>query len=124
MNTDILLIDSYGETLKFYNISKYVFIGKSMLKSLIMDSGQNPIEAARLGCKIFHGPYVSNFLETYNYFKTLDISKEINSSDELSLSLVEEFKQDKPKNDKIIEEIENYGQNILNNTIKELEKYI
>ena len=27
-NTDILIIDSYGESLKFYNISKYVFVGK------------------------------------------------------------------------------------------------
>jgi len=123
-NTDILLIDSYGETLKFYNITKYVFLGKSLLKNLIMDGGQNPIEPARLGCKIFHGPYVSNFLETYNYFKTLGISKEINNSDELSISLVEEFKLDRPKNHMIIEEIENYGQNILNNTTKELEKYI
>ena len=123
-NSDILLIDSYGETLKFYNISKYVFLGKSLVKSLIMDSGQNPIEPARLGCKIFHGPYVSNFLEIYEYLKTLGITKEINSSDELSLSLVEEFKEDKAKNNLITEKIENYGQNILNNTIKELKKYI
>ena len=28
--TDILLVDSYGESLKFYNISKYVFLGKSL----------------------------------------------------------------------------------------------
>ena len=123
-NSDILLIDSYGEALKFYNISKYVFLGKSLVKSLIMNSGQNPIEPARLGCKIFHGPYVSNFLEIYEYLKTLGITKEINNSDELGLSLVEEFKEDKAKNNLITEKIENYGQNILNNTIKELKKYI
>ena len=62
-NTDILIIDSYGESLKFYNISKYVFVGKSLSKTLIMNSGQNPIEPARLGCKIFHGPNVANFVE-------------------------------------------------------------
>ena len=122
--TDILLVDSYGEALKFYNISKYVFLGKSLVKSLIKDSGQNPIEAARLGCKIFHGPYVSNFRETYEYLKALDISKEINNSNELSLSLVEEFKEDKAKNQEIVTKIENYGQNILNNVIMELKKYI
>ena len=122
--TDILLVDSYGEALKFYNISKYVFLGKSLVKSLIKDSGQNPIEAARLGCKIFHGPYVSNFRETYEYLKALDISKEINNSNELSLSLVEEFKEDKAKNQEIVTKIENYGQNILNNVIIELKKYI
>ena len=124
IKTDILLIDSYGEALKFYNISKCVFLGKSLDKSLINDSGQNPIEPARLGCKIFHGPYVSNFLEIYEYLKLLDVTKEVNSSEELSLSLVEEFKEDKVKNQEIAAKIESYGQNILNNTIIELKKYI
>ena len=124
IKTDILLIDSYGEALKFYNISKYVFLGKSLVKSLINDSGQNPIEPARLGCKIFHGPYVSNFLEIYEYLKSLGVTKEVNSSEELSLSLVEEFKEDKVKNQEIAAKIESYGQNILNNTIIELKKYI
>jgi len=122
--TDILLVDSYGETLKFYDISKYVFLGKSLIKSLINDSGQNPIEPARLGCKILHGPYVNNFKEAYELFKTLGITKEVSDSNDLSISLVEEFKLDKPKNQVIATKIENYGQNILNNVIEELKKYI
>ena len=120
--TDILLVDSYGEARKFYDISKYIFIGKSSVKSLIKDSGQNPIEPARLGCKIFHGPYVSNFMEIYKHFSSLGITKEINSSNELSVSLVEEFKDNKPKNLEIAEKIENYGQNILNNVTLEIKK--
>ena len=124
INTDILLVDSYGVLPKFYNISKYVFLGKSLVKSLINDSGQNPIEPARQGCKIFHGPNVSNFVEIYKYLKMSGITKEINNSDELGLSLVEELKEDKAKNDKIGEIIENYGQNILNNVIVEVKKYI
>ena len=122
--TDIILVDSYGEALKFYDISKYVFLGKSLVKSLIKDGGQNPIEPARLGCKIFHGPYISNFSETYEFFKKLNITTEINNSNELSISLVEEFKENKPKNQFIAEKIENYGENILNNVIVELKKYI
>ena len=124
INTDILLIDTYGEASIFYNISKYVFVGKSTIKSLIMDSGQNPIEPARLGCKIFHGPNVSNFVEIYEYLKTLGVTKLINNSDELSLSLIEEFEEDKVKKSNVKEEIHNYGQNILNNVIEELKKYI
>jgi 3-deoxy-D-manno-octulosonic-acid transferase len=123
-NTDIILIDSYGESLKFYNISKYVFLGKSLVKSLAKDSGQNPIEPARLGCKILHGPYVSNFAETYDYLKKLGVTKKINNANELSLSLVEELEIDEPKNHEIAGKIENYGQNILNNVIIELKKYI
>ena len=122
--TDVILVDSYGESLKFYNISKYVFLGKSLTTALTKDSGQNPIEPARLGCKIFHGPYVSNFAEIYKYFNELGISKEVNSSNELSLSLVEEFKDNKPKNPEITEKIETYGQNILNNVTQEIKKYI
>ena len=122
--TDVLLVDSYGESLKFYNISKYVFLGKSLVKSLAKDGGQNPIEPARLGCKILHGPYVSNFAETYDYLKKLGVAKKINNSNELGLSLVEELETDEPKNQEIAGKIENYGQNILNNVIIELKKYI
>jgi len=123
-NTDILIIDSYGESLKFYNISKNVFVGKSLVKTLIMDSGQNPIEPARFGCKIFHGPNVSNFAEIYKHLETLGATKMVNNSEELSLSIVEEFKEDNKKNDEIAEKIQNYGQNIFNNVILELKKYI
>ena len=124
INTDILLIDTYGEASIFYNISKYVFVGKSTIKSLIMDSGPNPIEPARLGGKIFHGPNVSNFVEIYEYLRTLGVTKQVNNSNELSISLIEEFKENKGEKSNIKEEIDNYGQNILNNVIEELKKYI
>ena len=123
-NTDILLVDSYGESLKFYSISKYVFVGKSLSKNLITNSGQNPIEPARLGCKIFHGPNVNNFIEIYGYLRSLGVTKEINSSDELSLSLVEEFEKNDSKNEEIVVKIQNYGHSIFNNVILELKKYI
>ena len=122
--TDIVLVNSYGEALKYYDVSKFVFLGKSLIKSLIKVGGQNPIEPARLGCKIFHGPYVSNFTETYDYLSKLGAAKKINNSEELSLSLVEELKDDKAKNPKIAEKIDNYGENILNNVTMELKKYI
>jgi len=122
--TDILLIDSYGESLKFYNISKYVFLGKSLIKSLIKDSGQNPIEPAKLGCKIFHGPNVNNFTEIYEYLRKCGITKEINNSEELGVSLIEEFKEDKPRNYENAREIEIYGQNIFDNVIMEINRYI
>ena len=122
--TDIVLVNSYGEALKYYDVSKFVFLGKSLIKSLIKVGGQNPIEPARLGCKIFHGPYVSNFTETYDYLSKLGAAKKINNSEELSLSLVEELKDDRAKNPKIAEKIDNYGENILNNVTMELKKYI
>jgi len=123
-DTDILLINVYGEVLKLYEISKCVFLGKSVAKSLVKDSGQNPIEPARLGCKIFHGPNVSNFKEIYEYLKFLGVTNEVLSFSDLSQSIVEELKTDKMNNSQIIEKIENYGLSILNNVLKEIKIYI
>ncbi len=66
-NTDIYLVDTYGETKKFYKYSKTVFLGGSLPSSL-KKGGQNPIEPARLGSTIIHGPNVSNFTEVYKLF--------------------------------------------------------
>jgi len=124
IDTDILLIDSYGETSKFYNISKCVLLGKSLIKSPTNGGGQNPIEPSRLGCKIFHGPNVSNFTEIYEYLKSLGVADQVSNPEELNQSLVEEFKEDKANNNQVIEKIDNYGLNILNNVIKEIKIYI
>ena len=120
VKTDILLIDAYGESSKFFSIAKYVFLGGSLIKH----GGQNPIEASRLGCKIFHGPNIDNFFEIYEYLKSLKIANQIYNSEELNQSLVEEFKLGKVDNNQIIEKIDNYGKNILNNVINDLKKYI
>jgi 3-deoxy-D-manno-octulosonic-acid transferase len=58
--TDILLADTLGELGLFYRLNDIAFIGGS----LIPHGGQNPLEAARLGCAILHGPHVFNFSET------------------------------------------------------------
>ena len=46
-----------------------------MIKKLKNDGGQNPIEAAKLKCKIYHGPYVYNFEEIYEILEKNNISK-------------------------------------------------
>ena len=71
-----------------------------------------------------HGPNVSNFVEIYKHLKKLGITKEVNNSDELSVSLVDEFKENRSKNYEIAVKIEDYGLSILNNVIKEINKYI
>ena len=63
-NTDIYLVDTYGETKRFFNISKIAFIGGSLIKH----GGQNPIEPAKFGLKILHGPNVHNFNDIYKLF--------------------------------------------------------
>ena len=123
-DVDILLIDSYGEALKFYQISKCVFLGKSTIKSLINDSGQNPLEPSMAGCKIFHGPYVSNFNDEYKYLNSLGIAKKIHNSNELEKSLIEDFQSNNDEDVNISKKIKEYGETILNNVIKEIKIYI
>ena len=58
---DVLLIDNYGKSEQFYNLSNIVFLGGSLIKH----GGQNPLEPSRLQCKVMHGPHVDNFIEIY-----------------------------------------------------------
>ena len=61
--------------LKIFNICKTVFLGGSLIKH----GGQNPLEPARLGCKIIHGPNISNFNEIYNLLNKNKISIKVNN---------------------------------------------
>ncbi len=88
------------------------------------DSGQNPIEASRFGCKIFHGPFISNFLEIYEYLKSLKVTKKINTYEELGESIMYEIKNKAENDTQTKEKLDSYGINILNNVIKEIKIYI
>ena len=59
--TDIYVADTMGELGLFYRLSPIVFMGGS----LVAHGGQNPIEAAKLGASIVHGPHVFNFSDVY-----------------------------------------------------------
>ena len=87
-NKEIIIINHFGALKKYFKYAKSVFIGKSMVRKLISDGGQNPIEAAKLNCKVYHGPYVYNFEEIYEILKKNNISKEIHNSKELSDNLI------------------------------------
>ena len=61
-DTEIYVADTLGELGVIYRIAPIVFIGGS----LVEHGGQNPIEAAKLGAAILHGPHVWNFAEVYS----------------------------------------------------------
>ena len=82
--------------------------------------GQNPIEAAKLGCKICHGPHIQNFREVYQYLYNSDLSKVINNDDELYKFLKINFDSDFHEKENIIRKINEHGEDILSNIIKEI----
>ena len=73
-DTDIYLVDTYGETKSFLNMCKVVYLGGSIIKR----GGQNPLEAARSGCKVIHGSNVDNFKEIYALLNNIGVSSKIN----------------------------------------------
>ncbi|WP_036259758.1 3-deoxy-D-manno-octulosonic acid transferase [Methylocapsa aurea] len=59
---EIYLAGTLGEAGLFYRSVSAVFLGKSLCSG----GGINPIEPAKLGCAILHGPDVADFAEAYS----------------------------------------------------------
>jgi len=113
-NTDVYLVDTFGETKKFHKISCSVFLGGSIIKR----GGQNPLEAARYGARILHGPNIDNFNDVYKALSSLKASKKITTPNELASLII--FKRNKNLGSKI----KKIGGKILKETINELDKLI
>ena len=112
-NTDIYLVDTYGETNAFYSLSNMVFLGGS----LINHGGQNPLEPARLGCKILHGPNVSNFKEIYIFLQKIKIAKKFKNEDSLNQMINNKILTSVKKKNKTLD---NIGNKILKKTLGEI----
>jgi 3-deoxy-D-manno-octulosonic-acid transferase len=60
-STQVYVSDTIGEAGLYYRLASIVFIGKSLAGG----GGQNPIEPAKLGGVVLHGPHVGNFDDVY-----------------------------------------------------------
>jgi 3-deoxy-D-manno-octulosonic-acid transferase len=118
-DTDIYLVNTFGQTKSFFKICKTVFLGGSIIKH----GGQNPLEAVRYGCSILHGPNVWNFDEIYSLLKKYKVSNKINNSNQLTFH-VSKMLNNKNKYKNLESKIKNLGNKILNSTLKEIKFYI
>ena len=123
-NKEIIIINSFGILEEYFKHAKSAFIGKSLSRKLIHDSGQNPISAARMNCKIYHGPYVYNFEEIYEILKKNNISKKIENYEELSNNLIQDLESIEKKDNKFKNTMDSLGEKTLSDTIKNIEKFI
>ena len=114
-NTDIYLVNSFGQTKSFYSVIKNVFLGGSLIKH----GGQNPLEAVRYNCNILHGPNVFNFKEIYKFLNKRKISKKIYNLNQASNILDKLFKT-KTSNKNIKDKIKVIGNKILKKHIQEI----
>ena len=113
-NIDIYLVDTYGETKKFYQASKIVFMGKSLSGK----GGQNPLEPTNLGSAVLHGPNIDNFKDTYKLLDKLKIAHKVNGINSLTNLLNKLII--KPNNKKGYLKIAKMGKKILNKTKDEI----
>ncbi len=117
-NTDIYIVDTYGESAKFYSLSKLTFLGGS----LIPHGGQNPLESAREGNYILYGPYVENFKEVYEMLEKLKITRRVNSIKNMK-SVVRQ-KINFLQRDTVNRKLKYLGDKILNKNLYEIKKFI
>ena len=115
---DIYLVDTYGETKKFYQLSKIVFMGKS----IIGKGGQNPLEPAMCGAEVLYGANIDNFSDTYRLLDKLKISHKVKNVNGLT-NLVNRLLL-KAHNKKNYLKIEKIGKRILNETKDEIKNLL
>ena len=90
---------------------------------MIEHGGQNPLEPARFGCKIIHGPHIDNFYEVYKLLKKIGISNEINNLNAL-VNLLNSSLKEKRKLHHKAKKLKNLGKSILNKTLNEINQLI
>ena len=107
-NIDFYILDSYGEAKEIFKKIRLVFLGGS----IIPHGGQNPLEPAREGCFIFHGPNVSNFKEIYAFLNKNEVSKLVTCEQSLTKELILKF-ENPVNNIEFQKKMKQYSQKIL-----------
>ena len=117
-NDDIYLVDTYGESSKFFKLSKVSFVGGSIIKH----GGQNPLEPARLGNYILNGTNIDNFKEIYAYLIKNKLSSTITSRSfkEKIIERKLDYKMSNKNKDKIFQ----IGDKVLKQNLLYINKFI
>ena len=117
-DTDIYLVDSYGESSTFYSLTNVSFVGGS----IINHGGQNPLEPARLGNYIINGPNVKNFKEIYAFLNNLKMSSSTSNILTMENIILKKLKMKAPN--KNIKKIIKIGNDILEKNLFYINKYL
>ncbi len=83
--TDLYIGDTVGELGLFYRMTAVAFMGGS----LVSHGGQNPIEPARLGCAVLHGPHVHNFVDVYGALQRAGGARQVEDVQALARGVLE-----------------------------------
>ncbi len=123
-NKEIIIVNSYGNLPRFLRLAKSVFIGKSTIKDLKNVGGQSPIEAAKFGCKIYHGPFVYNFKEIYEILNKIKVCFKIKNPDDLAVKLSSDLEDDKNYNKEFLILMKDLERQILTKTMNTINQFL
>lgn len=122
VRTDIYVADTIGELGLFYRLAHVVFMGGSIVEH----GGQNPIEAAKIGKPILHGPNVWNFQDIYDALDAARGAEEVENIGHLAMRIGDLMKDPaarKAVGDAGLRTMERLG-GALDRTFAELEPYL
>ncbi len=88
VNSQVLLLDTYGELSLVYAVADLVFVGGSLIKMNGI-AGHNILEAAAQGKPVIYGPYMDNFRESKGLLEEVDAGFTVHNAKELTLKLKE-----------------------------------
>ena len=120
--TDIYVADTMGELGLFYRLAHIVFMGGSIVEH----GGQNPIEAAKLGRPILHGPHIWNFADIYAALDAARGAEEIENIGHMTMrigDLLKDATTRKAIGDAGYRTVQRLG-GALDRTVSELEPYL
>jgi 3-deoxy-D-manno-octulosonic-acid transferase len=120
--SEVYIADTIGELGLIYRLAPIVFMGGS----LVRHGGQNPIEAAKLGAAILHGPHVWNFSEIYAALDEARGAEEVADAGKLAVrfgALLTDAARRKAVADAAQKTVETLG-GALKNTLAALEPYL
>lgn len=83
--TEIYVADTMGELGLWYRLAPVAFIGGS----LVPHGGQNPLEPARLGAAVVHGPHMENFAEIVAALADAGACRAVGAAGELSAAVAD-----------------------------------
>lgn len=81
--TEIYLADTMGELGVLYRSAPIVLVGGS----LVPHGGHNPLEPARLGCAVLHGPHMHNFAEIAAEMDAAGAAQAVSNAEELTAAV-------------------------------------
>lgn len=105
-NSDIFVVDTYGELGTFYRLSQVTFVGGS----LVPIGGHNIFEPVLLERPVLHGPYMDNFKQITEILHQCGVAHEIKNENDI-FDLCVEYFQNPSKRQNIVDLVKKCARN-------------